>query len=232
MTFVVAEIGVNWDGSVKLLEDMITNAKESGCDAIKFQSFNEEIVKDHPQASRLLKSSISKSNVEMVNEMAKKIDIEWFCTPMYSKAVDILDPYVKRFKIRFEDGKILLENKISDLCKRVLGVGKEVFVSTQNSPRNCKFYDNPSIKWLYCVPKYPCSFDDLNFKEISDFNGYSNHCPKILAPLTAAILGSEIIEVHITADKSKDFIDNSVSFNYEELRELLRQLRDSEKIKK
>ena len=46
MTFVVAEIGVNWDGDFELVKKMISNAKKAGCNAVKFQSFNENIVRD------------------------------------------------------------------------------------------------------------------------------------------------------------------------------------------
>ena len=59
MTFVVAEIGINWDGNLNLAKEMIKKAKQVGCDAVKFQAFDLDIVKEHPQSKRLLKSSIS-----------------------------------------------------------------------------------------------------------------------------------------------------------------------------
>jgi len=65
---------------------------------------------------------------------------------------------------------------------------------------------------------------------LSDFDGYSNHCPDIIAPLTSATLGAKIIEVHITPDKSKSFVDNPVSFDYQELTSLVDNLRKIEKI--
>ena len=58
MVFIVAEIGVNWDGSFELAEVLIKNAKKVGFDAVKFQAFDENIVKDHPESKRLMKSSI------------------------------------------------------------------------------------------------------------------------------------------------------------------------------
>src|SRR5579872_5712176 len=109
MVFVIAEIGVNWDGNFDLVKSMMTKAKECKCDAVKFQAFNEDIVKDHPEKSRLMSCSISKNNIEIINELAKSVGIEWFCTPMYPEAVDILTPYVSRFKIREFDGRPLLE---------------------------------------------------------------------------------------------------------------------------
>ena len=98
--FILAEIGVNWDGDFVLVREMMETVKKLGCNAVKFQSFNEEQVKEHPEFVRLMKSSISKNNIKKINEIANEIKIEWFCTPMYENAVDLLDPYVNRFKIR------------------------------------------------------------------------------------------------------------------------------------
>ncbi len=231
MLFVVAEIGVNWDGDYNLVKDLMSKAKEVGCDAVKFQSFNEDLIKDHPQKNRLIKSAITKSNIDSIDKIAKSIGIEWFSTPMYPEAVDLLDPYVKRFKLRFHDGVTLLQNKTTKLFEKLLKTNKEIIISSQNSPRDCIFNKHEQVKWLYVVPKYPCEISDIDFSMLKDFDGYSNHCPYIIAPLTATILGARIIEVHITADKSRDFIDNPVSFDYIELNELLRLIRLSEKIK-
>lgn len=232
MIFVVAEIGVNWDGNFKLAKEMMQNAKKAGCNAVKFQAYTEEAVKGHPEYLRLVKAAISPKNVEMINKLADSVGIEWFCTPMYPEAVDFLDPYVEKFKIRVHDGKTLFENKDSELISRVLKTGKQVIISSQVSPRNTKYFDNQQISWLYCVPKYPCAFEDLDFRDIKDFDGYSNHCPHFLAPLTAVSLGAKIIEVHITSDKSKKFIDNNVSFDYRELTKLVEWIRISEVIQR
>jgi sialic acid synthase SpsE len=66
---------------------------------------------------------------------------------------------------------------------------------------------------------------------MNNFNGYSNHCPHFLAPLTAVILGAKIIEIHITSDKSKKFVDNNVSFDYVELKNLVKLIRIAETMK-
>jgi len=231
MVFVVAEIGVNWDGDPVLVKDMIETSKKIGCDAVKFQAFSEEMVKNNPKLNRLIKSTISKSNIETINNLAKTVGIEWFCTPMYPEAVDLLNPYVKRFKIRELDGRSLLKNEITDLLEKILQTGKEIIVSSKQSPRNSKFFKNPKIKWLYCVPKYPCDFSDLDFTNMKDFNGYSNHCPHFLAPLTAFLCGAELLEIHITENKSKDYIDNNVSLDYYEMKNLIELIRLVEKMK-
>ena len=124
MVFVVAEIGVNWDGNFELAKEMMNKAKEAGCNAIKFQAYLEGMVKDHPERPRLMASTITKANVETINELSKSVGIEWFCTPMYPEAVDMLEPFVKKLKIRLADGKPLLENKTSELLQRVLKTKK------------------------------------------------------------------------------------------------------------
>lgn len=230
MIFVVAEIGVNWDGDIELAQDMMIHAKNSGCNAVKFQAFNSDILGAHPQKQRLLRASISKDNIESINTIARSVKIEWFCTPMYEAAVSMLDPFVNRFKIRHSDGTSLLQNKSTKLFEKIIKTGKEIVVSVNENPKDCKYYDYEKIKWLYVIPKYPCDAKDIDFSNITDYDGYSNHYPHVIAPLTAAIKGAKIIEVHITSDKSKDFVDNPVSINYTELENLVELIRDYEKI--
>ncbi|MDC0159696.1 N-acetylneuraminate synthase family protein [Candidatus Nitrosopelagicus sp.] len=232
MVFVVAEIGVNWNGDFELLEEMIKQSKNAGCNAVKLQAFSENEVKQHPDKEILLSCSVNSDNVKQINKIASDNGIEWFCTPMYEKAVDFLDPYVNRYKIRHADGIYFLEDKESVLLRKVLDTGKQVIVSSEMTPKSSKYFSNKQISWLYCVPKYPTSFKEIDFKNIRDFDGYSNHTPNFMAPLTAAILGAQIIEVHITSDKTKKFFDNNVSFDYNELEYLVRHLRVSKEIRK
>ena len=145
MTFVVAEIGVNWNGNFKLVQEMIENAKKAGCNAVKFQSFNESIVKEHPDKELLLKTSISKDNIDEIDGIAKKAGIEWFSTPMYPEAVTLLNPYVSKYKIRNFDGEQLVKNHTSEIIKKVLDTGKEIIISSHIDPSSCKIYNNEKI---------------------------------------------------------------------------------------
>ena len=80
------------------------------------------------------------------------------------------------------------------------------------------------------MPKYPCQIDELDFSDLADFDGFSNHCTHFLAPLSAAILGTKMIEIHVTTNKDKDFIDNPVSFDTSETKKLINLIRYAEKI--
>ena len=77
---------------------------------------------------------------------------------MYENAILFLEPYVHRYKIREYDSRMLLTNKPTNLFLKLLETKKEIMISSEFSPQNCKWYDNDQIKWLYCVPKYPCKF--------------------------------------------------------------------------
>ena len=230
MVFITAEIGVNWDGNFILMEKMMRDAKNAGCDAVKLQAFDEKIVSEHPKKSRLLKSSVSRDNIEQINSISKKMNIEWYCTPMYPDAIDFLDSFVKRYKIRYNDSLPLHENKTTPLISKALETEKQIIVSTQKNPKQLELYNNNNVKWLYVVPKYPCSIDELDFSNLSDFDGFSNHCTHFLAPLSAAILGTKMIEIHVTSNKDKDFIDNPVSFDTNETKKLINLIRYAEKI--
>jgi len=232
LVFITAEIGVNWEGDFILLEKMMRDAKNAGCDAVKLQAFDEKIVSEHPKKSRLLKSSVSRDNIEQINSISKKMNIEWYCTPMYPDAIDFLDSFVKRYKIRYNDSLPLHENKTTPLISKALETGKQVIISTQKNPKQLDLYNNDNVKWLYVVPKYPCSIDELDFSNLSDFDGFSNHCTHFLAPLSAVVLGAQMIEIHVTSNKDKDFIDNPVSFDTSETEKLITLIRYAEKMRR
>lgn len=231
MVFLVGEIGVNWDGDFDIARELMMCAKENNLDAVKFQSFSKEIISEHPLADKLLESSISSKNIRQIDDLSKEIGIEWFATPMYVEAVSLLNPFVKRFKIREFDARPLAQNKTNDLIEKIFQTQKDVIISSQSLPSKLNSYQN-KIDWLYCVPKYPCLLNDLDFSKLSFFNGFSNHCQNVIAPLTAAILGANIIEIHITIDKKRNFVDNNVSFDPNELKQLTNFIALSEGIKK
>ena len=222
MVFVVAEIGVNWDGDFELVKQMMNESKTLQLSAVKFQAFTFDMTKNHPESKRLMNSSITKENVEKINDISQEIGIDWFCTPMYPEAVDFLDPFVSRYKIREFDGREIIQSNKTDLFQTVYKKHKDIFISSETIPLDCSLHNDPQIKWLYCVPKYPCSLGEIDFSLLKYFDGFSNHCSLIEAPIHALREGIEILEIHITSDKTKDFIDNNVSFDYDEIKEIMK----------
>ena len=224
----IAEIGVNWDGDFELAKEMMEAAVNASFNLVKFQAFEPELVAKHPESTRVYRSSITPKNISKINSIAKDVGIEWFCTPMYENAIGFLDPFVNRYKIREYDGREIIANKSTNIFKKLLSTKKEIMISSELSPKNCEFYENKQIKWLYCIPKYPCEFNEIDFSKMVDFNGFSNHCPDIAVPQKIIELKSEILEIHITSDKNGDFIDNSVSFDYSDMKEIAKHVKKNE----
>ena len=216
----IAEIGVNWNGDFELAKEMMEESVKAGFSFVKFQAFKPEAVEKHPEGKRIFNSSITQNNVKKINSIANDVGIEWFCTPMYEDAIEFLDPFVSRYKIREYDGREIIANKITNIFKKLLSTKKEIMISSESSPKKCEFYKNKQIKWLYCVPKYPCKLNEIDFSLIDDFKGFSNHCPDIIVPMKIIDLKLEILEIHITSDKNGDLIDNNVSFDYSDMREI------------
>ena len=216
----IAEIGVNWDGDFELVKEMMQESVNAGFNFVKFQAFTLEAVAKHPEANRVFSSSISRNNIDKINSIANDIGIEWFCTPMYEGAIDFLEPFVNLYKIREYDGREVIQNKSSNIFKKLIETKKNIIISSEVVPQQCKFYSNEEIKWLYCVPKYPCKLSEINFSIVKNFDGFSNHCPDIIAPMKIIDLKLDILEIHITSDKNKNFIDNNVSFDYSEMKEI------------
>lgn len=231
MKFIVAEIGVNFK-DIREAEAMIGLAKRAGADAVKFQVYNKEnlynvfpggdVLRD-PKCEQLMRIMLDKEKLQHLKNVADGAGIEFFATPMFLEAVDWLNEIgVCRFKIRYVDRA----NK--ELITKVINTEKQVIVSCDfvDPNRAWTFIDNVSL--MYCIPEYPPKRVALP-QTFRVFTGYSNHYPSIVPPLTAAARGAKILEVHVKQRGTKP-IDDAVSITFEELTELVRLVREMEKV--
>ena len=173
--FVVGEIGVNWDGDFELLKDMMSQLKNLGLDAVKFQSFTHDMIKNHPESSRLFQSSITKDNVEKIHKISSDVEIEWFCTPMYPEAVSFLDPFVSRYKIRELDGRKIIQNLNSEILNSILRETKYTLENTKGI----------NHKFRLCI------LEEFLLR-INDYNKVDNK-RWFLTPIEAALINIESI---------------------------------------
>ena len=218
MIFVTAEIGCNWLGSLSALQNIITACKLAGVNAVKFQALSNKILSRHKEIPRYKLGSITFENIKQVDELCKRNKIEWYCTVTYPKAVEMLEPYVNKYKIRCLDSE---NKKLKDAC---FNTGKTVFISSTYPHK----HNSARIKNLYCIPKYPTEYSDYNFNLMDQFDGFSNHCENPLAILTAVERGAKYIEMHVTPSKDIFLIDNKVSFSFVEIFEIMRWVRKYE----
>ena len=218
MVFVIAELGVNWR-NLNEADEMIRECAAAGADACKFQAYKPDMV-DGPKRRALIDIMLDESAVRYLYWRCLAAGVEFMCTPMYPEAVDMLDPYVKRWKIRHADRNCM---ELINKCEKT---GKPLLVSFSENTPDCFTRKREGINILYCCPEYPPSESpDLDFK---GFDGYSCHIPFWDDIRSDLISHLKYLEVHVKRDHYPDGycpIDNAVSITMSELAELCRRVK-------
>ncbi len=245
--FIIAEVGLNANGDLTLVKQLIDMAKDCGCDAVKFQKRTVEKVYpkellDMPRESPWGKTvrdqkmglEFGKEQYDKINEYCHNVDIEWFAS-----AWDIESQlFLRQYNLKY--------NKIAspmitnlELLKMVAEEGKHTFISTGMAlgthidaavaifrAHNCPF------TLMHCVSKYPCPDEYCNLRAIEILGGkykcsvgYSNHNTSILATSLAMALGATTIEVHVTKNRTLYGSDQAASFEEDGLRKIVRDAR-------
>lgn len=231
--YIVAECCGNHMGSMNWAKLMIEKAKESKCDAVKFQYYKtDQIYKpSHKLYNEVKQVQLSIDQIAELKKHAEELNIDFICTLFNDpKLVEDLEKIgLKHYKIREADSG----NR--NLIDKVLETGKPVFVSTQKIPLELYYMYHPKITWLYCCPKYPPSDEDIDLNYVTTFNGFSDHTTDITAALGAAALALSkgldffYIEKHVTLSHEMDNLDKAVSIDFRELEDLVNHVRKLEK---
>jgi len=242
--YIIAEVGVNHEGSMELAKRLVDEAKEGGADAVKFQSYKAETLasKDSPSywdtneepttsQYELFKKHDSFWIDEMreLKEYCDKVGIEFMSTPFDIESADFLDDMMDVYKISSSD----LTNKpfIEYICKFnkpiILSTGASSLHEIQEAVSWIEKFGNP-LSLLHCVLNYPTPDENANLGMILDLKqkfpdkiiGYSDHTlPKDMKVLEmATMLGSVIIEKHFTHDKTLPGNDHYHAMDKEDLK--------------
>lgn len=250
-TFIIAEIGVNHNGSVDLAKDMIKSASECGVDAVKFQTFNsedlvtenartadyqEENTNENSQLEMLKKLELSFDDFRELKDYALKNGVIFISSPFDVNSVDLLETLdVPLYKL----GSGELNN--FELIDYVQKTNKPIIISTGMATLDeiketydfIKNKDNLII--LHCITGYPTSFEEANLNFIktlkSEFDvpiGFSDHSPGIELPIAAVALGACVVEKHFTLDKNLEGPDHKASLNPIEFKAMVDAIRNVE----
>ena len=242
--YIIAEIGVNHEGSMQLAKRLVDEAKEGGADAVKFQSYKAETLasKDSPSYWDTTKEPTSsqyelfkKHDSFWVDEMQElknycdKIGIEFMSTPFDIESADFLNDMMDVYKISSSD----LTNKpfIEYMCRFnkpiILSTGASSLHEIQEAVSWIEKYGNP-LALLHCVLNYPTPDENANLGMILDLKqkfpdkiiGYSDHTlPQDMKVCEmATMLGSVIIEKHFTHDKTLQGNDHYHAMDKEDLK--------------
>ena len=251
--YVIAEIGVNHEGSMDLAKRLIREAKAGGCHAAKFQTYKAARL-----ASRHSPAYWDRSKEPMASqfELFKKFDffgedeyrqlaaycaevgIDFASTPFDDDAIDFLDALMPYFKVASAD----LTNV--PLLRRVAAKGKPVLLSTGASTLGeiddalveLRGHGCPAVILLHCVLNYPTPNENAHLAMIKGLAraypdlliGYSDHTipdHSMTALVTAYLLGARVIEKHFTYDKTLGGNDHYHAMDQDDAQRLRAQLK-------
>lgn len=249
--YIIAEIGINHNGDINLAKKLIHSAKESGANAVKFQTYNTErlVSQGTPKVSyqedttqtnqshyEMLKSvELKEDDHHKLFDYANNLEIDFFSTPYDIIAAKFLYKLgVSVFKTASADIVDLpLHNYLASTKKDVIistGMATEHEVMEVLNLYNKKSENNPFL--LHCVSNYPCSDKSINLNVLNFLKkingnriGYSDHSTGNHAALGAVILGARIIEKHFTLDKNMKGPDHKASSTPQEFNSLVQDIR-------
>ncbi|OGI00308.1 MAG: N-acetylneuraminate synthase [Candidatus Melainabacteria bacterium GWF2_37_15] len=250
--FIIAEAGVNHNGDIGLAKKLVDVATEAGADAVKFQTFKaENVVSKIAQKAEYQVQTTG--NAETQLEMVKKLELSFeqfvelkeYCkdkgimflsTPFDLESIDFLNNLgMEIFKIPSgEITNLPYLRKITSLDKKIiLSTGMATLDEIKDA---LKVLNTDKITVLHCNTEYPTPMEDVNLlamktieKELGVKVGYSDHTEGIEIPIAAAALGACIIEKHFTLDKNMKGPDHKASLNPDELRAMVKAIRNIEK---
>jgi N,N'-diacetyllegionaminate synthase len=249
--FVIAEIGINHDGSVMQAEKLIDAAAASGADAVKFQSYRADrlLIPSRDRYGQqtdgvesafqmLRRCELSWEDQEKLKRHADKCNIMFLSTPFDEESADFLDSIdVPAFKIASGDiTHVPLMRHIASKGKPVLlSTGMSYLSEVADAIYTLRSAGAKEIVLMHCVSSYPAMPAQMNLRALQTMQSYfelpvglSDHSEGILLSLVAVPLGAVVIEKHFTLDKNALGPDHKASMDPEDLKALVSNLRDIE----
>lgn len=243
--FIIAEIGINHNGSVALAKKMIDIAVTTGCDAVKFQKRTIDVVYTKEELAKERNSVFGTTNgdlkrgLEFGYEEYKDIDayckergILWFASCWDEGSVDFIDQFdVPCYKIA--SASLTDDN----LLKYTRSKGKPILLSTGMSTLEeirhaVEVLGSENLIIYHCTSTYPSNAEETNLKAIETFKkefgcpiGYSGHERGVTPSVLAVALGANSVERHITLDRTNWGSDQAASLEMAGLSHMVRDIR-------
>lgn len=250
----IAEAGVNHNGSLDLALQLVDAAKASGADAVKFQSFRADLLaarSAHKAAYQERTVPESESQLEMLRrlqldaeahkqilEHCRQVGIEFLSSPFDEESADLLESLgIRMFKV--PSGEItnisLLEHLARKKKPMILSTGMSMLGEVEEAVQVIRETEDVPLTLLQCVTEYPAPYGAVNLRAMLTLRqafgmpvGYSDHTPGIEIAIAAVALGAEVIEKHFTLDRSLPGPDHAASLEPEELRAMVTAIRHVE----
>lgn len=251
--YIIAEAGVNHNGSFELACKLVDAAKTAGVDCIKFQTFKaKNLVSHSAQKAEYQKDTTGGgSQIDMLKKLELSYDeflkLKAYCdekgicflsTPFDFESIEFLNSIDMPFW-KIPSGEITNYPYLVNLAR----TGKPIVMSTgmcemkeiETAIKVLTKNGTKEIKLLHCNTEYPTPFEDVNLKAMETMRdafgfevGYSDHTKGIEAPIAAAALGATVIEKHFTLDRNMQGPDHKASLEPDELSAMVKAIRHIE----
>lgn len=237
-TIIIAEIGENHIGDMNLAHKMIEEAAKAGADMVKFQSYlASEVADDDPEKDWFARVQLSDGVHRELREYAAKCGIEFLSTPFSLDRAKLLCEGLGLKKIKIASSEMINFRLLDYVNEHADIVFLSTGMATTGEIKNSLPHLNKVTTYiLHCVTQYPTEPEDANLRAITTLKeafpkyhiGYSDHTLGNQAVLTAVALGAEVVEKHFTLDKTLPGTDHIISADPEELRKLVKGVREVE----
>jgi N-acetylneuraminate synthase len=244
-TFVIAEIGINHNGSLDIAKELINVAKQAGCDAVKFQKRTVDVVYSADELSRPRENPFGATNGDLkrglefgadqyaeIDRYCREQGILWFVSCWDEASVDIIEQFAPPcYKIA--SASLTDDN----LLKHHRATGRPILASTGMSTleqidHSVDVMGKDDLVLLHTTSTYPSAADELNLRVIPAFIeryqvpiGYSGHEVGLYTTLAAVVLGANVVERHITLDRAMWGSDQAASVEPQGFARLVKDIR-------
>ena len=252
-TLIIAEAGVNHNGSLKTAKELVDLAYESGADIVKFQTAKlESLVSrnapmaayqkkntgvDESQKAMLEKLLLSFEEFEELAQYCEKVGIKFLSTPFDIESIHFLNDMQDIWKI--PSGEITNYPYLVEIAKThkkiILSTGMAEISEIEEAIGVLNVNGANDITILHCTTEYPAPYKDVNLRVMKTLKdrfgypvGYSDHTSGIEVALAAVALGATVIEKHFTLDRNLPGPDHKASLEPNELKAMVSGIRNIE----
>ncbi|HBS47693.1 TPA: flagellar biosynthesis protein FlgA [Candidatus Dependentiae bacterium] len=254
-SYVIADIGANFDGSIEKAKKLILAAKESGADCAKFQSFKSKSIVAGKGFSKMQLKGIHgswKKPIEEVfrdaefhrdwhdeiSDFCKHVEIDFSTAPYDFEAVDLCEKLNVPF-IKIGSGDITWLEMLEYIARKnrpiFLSTGDATLAEVDEALRVIEFSGNMNIVLLQCITNYPSKIENANINVLKTYKtafniltGYSDHAPGPVVALGSVALGAVVIEKHFTLNKSDSGPDHAHSMDPSDFKTMVDYIRQLE----
>ena len=253
-TLIIAEAGVNHNGSFELAKQLVDKAAEAGADIVKFQTCKaENVISRYADKAEYQKKTTGEadSQLDMVRKLmltyeeygqlkdyCEEKGIRFLSTAFDLPSVDYLHS-IGMGLWKIPSGEITnlpLLIKIAQLHEPIImSTGMSALEEVGNAVKVLKDNGATDITLLHCTTEYPAPYEDVNLKAMDTMKeafglpvGYSDHTKGIEIPIAAVARGACVIEKHFTLDRNMEGPDHKASLEPQELSEMVRTIRNVE----